>query len=443
MKLSFERRILLLAVLTGLPGTAFALWHVWLGANPPPMQWTVTVLLVGFWLGLAFLLRERVRFPLQTISNLLSGIREGDFSIRAREGRREDALGEVILELNTLAGILQEQRLGALEATALLRTIMSEIDVAIFTFDQNQALRLVNRAGERLLGRPSEQLLGRHAAELGLADLLDGEPHRTLSRSFPGGMGRWAIRRSSFRQGGLPHHMVVLSDLSRALRDEEREAWQRLVRVLGHELNNSLAPIRSLAGSLERLLRQSPRAEDWETDMREGLSVISSRAEALSRFMEAYSRLARLPQPRKQPVPVAAWAARVAGLELRLKVTVEQGPDVKVLADSDQLDQLLINLVRNAADAALEDTARPTAEATVRVGWRTQGSQLEVQVLDNGFGLENTTNLFVPFFTTRPGGSGIGLALCRQIAEAHGGTLTLENRSDARGCLARLALPLS
>lgn len=443
MKLSFERRILLLAVLTGLPGTAFALWHVWVGEDRPPTQWTITVLLLGFWLGLAFLLRERVRFPLQTISNLLSGIREGDFSIRAREGRRNDALGEVILELNTLAGILQEQRLGALEATALLRTIMSEIDVAIFTFDQNQALRLVNRAGERLLGRPSEQLLGRRAGELGLADLLDDEPHRTLSRSFPGGMGRWAIRRSSFRQGGMPHNMVVLSDLSRALRDEERQAWQRLVRVLGHELNNSLAPIRSLAGSLEKLLRQSPRAEDWETDMREGLSVISSRAEALSRFMEAYSRLARLPQPRKQPVQVAAWVAGVVDLELRLKVNVEPGPDVKVMADSDQLDQLLINLVRNAADAALEDKTRPPAEAEVRVGWRTQGSQLEVQVKDNGLGLENTTNLFVPFFTTRPGGSGIGLALCRQIAEAHGGTLTLENRADTRGCVARFALPLS
>jgi PAS domain S-box-containing protein len=320
---------------------------------------------------------------------------------------------------------------------------MTEIDVAILTFDENKVLRLVNRAGERLLGRPAEQLLGRSAAELGVTDLLEGEAQRTVTRSFPAGMGRWAIRRSGFRQGGMPHQMVVLTDLSRALRDEERQAWQRLVRVLGHELNNSLAPIRSLAGSLEKLLEQSPRAEDWETDMREGLSVISSRSEALSRFLEAYSRLARLPRPQKQRVQVAAWVNRVADLESRLKVIVDPGPDVTVLADGDQLDQLLINLVRNAADAVLDDKAQARDHGEVRVGWLKQGSQLEVRVRDNGAGIADTANLFVPFFTTRPGGSGIGLALCRQIAEAHGGTLTLENRTDGPGCIARFVLPLN
>jgi PAS domain S-box-containing protein len=441
VKLSFERRILVLALLTGLPGTAFALWHVWIEPDSPIQQWTITLLLLTFWVGLAFIVRQRVRFPLQTISNLLSGIREGDFSIYARGGRRDDALGEVILEVNALVSILREQRLGALEATALLRTVMTEIDVAILTFDENKILRLINRAGERLLGRPAEQLLGRQAAEIGVVDLLEGEAQRTVARSFPAGMGRWAIRRSSFRQGGMPHQMVVLTDLSRALRDEERQAWKRLVRVLGHELNNSLAPIRSLAGSLEKLLEQSPRAEDWETDMREGLSVISSRAEALSRFMEAYARLARLPQPQKKPVQVAAWVNRVAELESRLKVVVDAGPDVTVLADSDQLDQLLINLVRNAADAVLDDKARADNHGEVRVGWLKRGPELEVRVQDNGLGVADTANLFVPFFTTRPGGSGIGLALCRQIAEAHGGTLTLENRSGARGCVARFILP--
>lgn len=442
VSLGFERRILLLALLTGLPGTTFSLYQVWTGSSRPAAQWTITILLGSFWVGMAFLLRDRVRFPLQTVSNLLSGIREGDFSIEVRGGRPDDALGEVILEVNALVTTLREQRLDALEATALLRTIMREIDVAILAFDATSNLRLVNRAGERLLGRPSERLIGRNAAELGVSDLLEGDAQQTLTRSFPGGMGRWALRRGSFRQGGEPHRMAVLTDLSRALRDEERQAWQRLVRVIGHELNNSLAPIRSLAGSLERLLAASPRADDWEADMKEGLSVIAARAVALSRFMESYSRLARLPQPQRRPVEVAAWVTRVAELENRLKVTIEPGPDVHVNADGDQLEQLLINLVDNAADAALEQREGHAVVARVELGWGMRGSDLEVWVQDNGPGLEDTTNLFVPFFTTKPDGSGIGLALSRQIAEAHGGVLTLENRNDGTGCVAYFVLPL-
>jgi nitrogen fixation/metabolism regulation signal transduction histidine kinase len=341
-----------------------------------------------------------------------------------------------MLEVNALGGTLREERLGALEATNLLRTAIAEINVAIFAFDGQQRLRLVNRAGERLLAQPAEQLLGRSAEELGLAECLQGEAARTLQMSFPGGLGRWGVRRSTFWERGLPHQLLVLSDLSRALREEERQAWQRLVRVLGHELNNSLAPIKSIAGSLESLLLRKPRPADLYEDMRRGLAVIAARAEALSRFMEAYARLARLPQPRLQPVEVAALMRRVAGLETRRGVTLVPGPDLTIQADGDQLEQLLINLVRNAVDAVLE------TGGGVKVGWRRNGTYLEVWVEDEGPGLSNTANLFVPFFTTKPGGSGIGLVLSRQIAEAHGGSLTLENRQTGPGCEARLRLPL-
>lgn len=396
----------------------------------------LSILILTFWAGLAYAVRQKVRFPLQTISNLLSGIREGDFSTRARGARRDDALGEVVAEVNMLGETLREQRLGALEASALLRTVMAEVEVAVFTFDAAQRLRLVNRAGERLLARSEEQLLGRTAAELGLADCLQGDPARTMQMTFPGGIGRWGMRRSNFRQGGLPHQLLVLTDLSRALRDEERQAWQRLVRVLGHELNNSLAPIKSIAGSLEDLTRREPRPPDWEEDMQRGLTVISARAESLSRFMEAYARLARLPAPRCQPLKVGDWIRRVVSLETRVPIVIQAGPQVVIQADSDQLDQLLINLLRNAADASFE-TGR-----SVQIGWKKAGASVEVWIADEGAGLSNTANLFVPFFTTKPKGTGIGLVLSRQIAEAHGGTLTLENRSGAQGCEARLRLPI-
>jgi PAS domain S-box-containing protein len=313
---------------------------------------------------------------------------------------------------------------------------MEEIDVAVFTFDEEHRLRLVNRGGERLLGQPSERLLGRDARELALEEMLAGDADRTIDVSFPGGSGRWQLRRNTFRQGGRPHQLVVLSDLSKALRDEERLAWQRLIRVLGHEINNSLAPIKSIAGSLQMLAASARRDADWEDDLRQGLSVIASRSESLSRFMASYALLARLPSPNRAAVNVGDWVRRVAKLETRLRVAIEPGAPAVIQADGDQLDQLLINLVRNAADASLE------TDGSVVVGWSRNGTLLDVWVRDEGLGLADTANLFVPFFTTKPQGSGIGLALSRQIAEAHGGTLTLENRRDGRGCEARLRIPL-
>jgi nitrogen fixation/metabolism regulation signal transduction histidine kinase len=396
-------------------------------------------------------MRERLVRPLQTLSNVLSGLREGDYSFQARGAAEDDSFGEVLLEVNALVATMREHRLGALEATALLRTVMAEIDVAVFAFDGQERLRLVNRAGERLLAQPAERLLGRTAAELGLNECLAGEALRTVQMRFPGGAGHWGLHRRQFRQGGLPHHLLVLSDLSRELREEERLAWQRLVRVLGHELNNSLAPIKSIVGSLERMVQRDPLPLDWKADMRDGLAVIAGRAEALNRFVGAYAQLAKLPKPKPRPVPVSALISRVCSLETRLPVTVVPSLDLAISADPDQLEQVLINLVRNAADATLEGHAQglprgaPDGQAAApsgpRVGWAKSGDFVEIWVEDGGPGIANPANLFVPFFTTKPKGSGIGLVLCRQIAEAHGGVLTLENQAGARGCTARLCLP--
>jgi two-component system nitrogen regulation sensor histidine kinase NtrY len=436
MKLTHDRRVVFLAILAALPAAAVSLALLWTGDFTPKVRWTLTAaILIG---GLIFLnaLWERVVRPLQTVSNLLAAMREEDFSIRARGARGNDPLGEVLLEVNALADTLRRQRLGALEATALLSRVMAEIDVAVFAFDEQGELQLTNRAGERLLGQPAPRLLGKSAADLHLEECLAEETPRVLDAAFPGGAGRWEVRRSSFRQHGRPHHLLVLADLSRPLREEERQAWQRLIRVLGHELNNSLAPIQSIAGSLSGLLAQKTPPADWREDAERGLAVIASRAESLSRFTGAYARLARLPPPRFARVDLPTLLARVAGLETRLAVRLEPGPALAVSADPDQLEQLLINLVRNAADAALE------TRGGAAVAWRLAARQVEIEVSDEGPGLPNTANLFVPFFTTKTGGTGIGLVLSRQIAEAHGGTLTLENRSGGRGCLARLRLPL-
>ena len=435
--ISHENRVLLLALGAGAAGTLVSTILLWFGDYSDNTRWTVTVLVAILWLGFAFAVRANVVHPLQTLSNMQSALREGDFSFRVRGARSGDALGELMLEVNALSEMLREQRLGAMEASALLSTVMTEIDVAVFAFDGEHRLRLVNRAGERILAQHAERLLGKTADELGMADCLEGESARTLERSFPGVSGRWGVRRTVFRQGGIPHYLLVLTDLSRTLREEERQAWQRLVRVLGHELNNSLAPICSIAASLEDMLKRPNKPSDWDEDLRRGLHVIADRSEALSRFMRDYGRIARLPKPQLRPVSIGSLVRGAVGLETRMAVELALGPEVTVQVDPDQVQQLLINLIRNAVDATLE------TDGKVRIGWSKNGNSLHLYVQDQGPGIANHANLFVPFFTTKPSGSGIGLVLSRQIAEAHGGTLTLQNREHERGCEARLQLPLA
>jgi len=434
-RLSLENRLTWLALGAAAPAAVIALIILWSGDYSAKVQWTLTIVIFGCFVGFICSAREHLIRPLQTMTNLLAALREGDYSIRARGARENDALGEALLEVNLLGETLRVQRLGAFEATALLRTIMAEIDVAVFTFDPGRRLRLVNRAGERLLGRPMDKLLGRSAEELELAVCLDSNEDAPLTLNFPGASGRWGVRRSTFRERGLPHELLVLTDLSRTLREEERRAWQRLVRVLGHEMNNSLAPIKSLAASLEILLQRQPPPADWQDDARSGLKSIAARADALNRFMEAYARLARLPPPQKEDVDLGELARRVVKLEPRLRVNLLPGPEARISADAAQIEQALINLVHNAVDASLE------TGGVVSMGWRANGDCVEVFIDDEGHGIMNPTNLFVPFFTTKPEGSGIGLALSRQIAEAHGGSLSVSNRTDRSGAEAVLRLP--
>jgi nitrogen fixation/metabolism regulation signal transduction histidine kinase len=432
-----EQRMMLLALAAGLPAVITAMIFIWFtDQHTPKVEWTLSVLIVGFWLGFAASVKENVANPLRTLANLLEAMREGDYSIRGREDRNEDALREVMQQVNAMSATLRAQRLGALEATTLLRKVMEVIDVAIFTFDEHQKLRLVNPAGAKLLEQPIERLIGLDAITLGLDVFLVGPAQQTVARQFPAGMRRWGVSRTTFREGGLPHWLLVVGDLTRPLREEELTAWRKLVRVLGHELNNSLAPIKSIAGSLETLMRRDPMPDDWRDDMRSGLNVIASRSEALSRFMSAYARLAKLPPPTLAPIRIGDLLRRIADLEMRLRPTLAPGPDCTIMGDGDQLEQALINLVRNAVDASLE------TGGGVKIGWRCENSHVEVWIRDEGPGLANTGNLFVPFFTTKPGGSGIGLVLSRQIAEAHGGTLSLDNVPEGHGCEARLTLPV-
>lgn len=452
-RLLYERRIALFAVIAALPGIVFGTVLIWTHAWPTDVKVALTVLEFFLWFVLTLALLDQVVRPVQTLANVVGALREEDYSFRARGAARDDAMGELALEINALADILTDQRIQSVEATALLRRVVEEINDPLFTFDPLHQLRLVNASGERLLQQPSARLLGKTATELGLDACFEARSEALVVLPYSTPNARWMVRRSSFRQEGVPHTLVVLSDVSRALREEERSAWQRLIRVLGHELNNSLAPIMSIAGSLSTRIPELELTETNREDFQRGLGIIESRTASLHRFLQSYRRLAQMPSPTLQQVQLRTILERVAALETRLKVEISPGPDLVAMIDPDLVEQMLINLVRNAVDAALEQaqTAKQTANQSVptstavspQVGmrWEQQDRKINLFVEDNGIGLLNPSNVFVPFYTTKQGGSGIGLVLCQQIAEAHGGTIALANRTDTRGCVVKVQLP--
>lgn len=392
------------------------------------------VVTIGASVVLLLWMRSAVAQKLRTLSAVLSAYRRGDFSIRARVAGSGRLFDDVLGELNGLGGELREQRLSTIESWLLLRRVLSELDVVVLAFDEAGSVKLCNDAAARALGQPVAALLGKSAGALGIDELLSGEASRVVGDCACLGGGAWDLRRSGFRLEGKPHVLVALTELGGVLRTNEREAWKRLIRVLGHEINNSLAPIQSISESLLGKLGERTQPDGWERDVVDGLTLVNRRAAALGRFTASYAKLSRLPAPKLRTVDVEACVRRAAELERRLPIEILGGPPVSVRADPDQVEQLLINLLKNAVDAALE------GHGGVRVSW-SAARPVELVIEDDGPGLPDTANLFVPFFTTKPDGSGIGLALARQIADAHGGTLRLEPRGDASGVRAVLELP--
>jgi len=436
-----EIRILLLALMTGAIGSIVALIFIWRTPYTVSSKVTLTTLIAGIWLGSALHLRTVVAFPLRTLSNLIGALREGDYALRARGACADDALGEAVWELNALADSLREQRFGAAETTALLRKIMAQIDIAMFGFDAGHRLHMVNDNGRQLLGGDERSILGYTAAELGLDGCLDGTTPRVVDLVLPGGSGRWEVRRGTYREKGISHQLVFLSDLTRTLHEEERLAWKRLIQVLRHEINNSLTPIQSVAESLLALAVRQPRPSDWEDDLQEGLALITERSAQLDRFVASYSRLTHLPEPSQGDVDIATCVRHAVGSEQRMTVAVHPGPSIALRGDRGQLEQLLINVISNAVEASLE--THPQGNGQVEVGWAVTREQLEVWISDDGPGINTANDPFLPFFTTKPEGTGIGLALSRQIAEAHGGSLSLQSQRRRAGCRATLNLPIA
>ncbi|RAN82618.1 histidine kinase [Bacillus sp. SRB_336] len=430
---ALERRVLSGTWLAALPALLGMGALLLLGVPDRALGWSLAIGVVAVTAVIARWQHRRVVYPLYTLAGLLEALREGDYSMRGVQG---GVLGDAIYDINALADRLQKERLQFEDSARLLGKTLAALDSAVLVFDHDARLRLLNPAAQRLLGSERSNLIGRRTTELALDGLLAAPSAQVVRHTFPSRSGRFDIRHAPLRNEGRSGQLLVINDVGRVLREEERQAWQRLLRVLGHEVNNSLASIRSLAGTLATVIAREPLPEDWREDARGGLQVIGNRAESLARFLAGYSRLAALPPPQKRELDLAVLVQTVARLEQRMDVQVETSVPLRVQADPDQLEQALINLLRNAVEASA------MGGGTVVMRWRAEGERALIEILDDGPGLPGSDNLFVPFFTTKPGGSGIGLALVRQIAEAHDGGVSLSARNGAPGSLAQLWLPL-
>jgi nitrogen fixation/metabolism regulation signal transduction histidine kinase len=430
-----EDEILALVIAAVAIPAVIALPLVWFHEYELKTKITLTLAIVIGSGGIAAAIRARVMRPLQTLANLTASLRERDYAVRGRHPRSDDALGLAMNELAELANQLRAERWRDEETAAGLVRVIESLDAAVLAVDDTNVVRMANRTAERLVGR---RLEGSALADVGLGELAAVDAPRTIELALPSASARgtWEVRPSEVRFSGMPHRLLVMTDVQHALRAEERQAWQRLVRVLGHEINNSLGPISSIAETLRSGLSRPQRDADFDDDLQRGLEVIERRAAALARFMQSYARLVRLPPPRIVRVDVGSWIERTVALETApTKVAIVAGPSISVPGDPDQLDQLLINLLHNAVEASAE------TGGGVRVTWTSSPSTVTITIEDEGHGVADTANLFVPFFTTKPNGSGIGLVLARQIAEAHGGSLVVRNRKSARGAEAVITLP--
>ena len=434
--LSLESRCFFWGWLAGLPAMVMAIIMLVESSLAFPAKWAMGLGALVVWFGFAGRIWVEIARQLLVVSSVLRSFVDGDFAPRLTPSGRQDLLSDVIDSVNTLGSTLRNQRLGATEMSLLLRSVTDEIDVAVFAFDSSMRLSLVNRAGEKALDRPRSVILHQHAKDLGMQDLLDVGQTKIVTELFRQPGTRWEVKRKVFYEDGQPHTLLLLTDLTIPLRQEERSAWQRLISVLGHELNNSLTPMQSLSASLIELLDDPQRPEDWEADARQSLELIVSRSASLRRFLSGYAKLANLPPARKTRTRMLDLLQRVVSLEHRVPIKLHGEARVVLWVDRDQIEHALINIIKNAADATSEIGGR------IDIVWRVSSDCFEIAVRDEGPGIGASQNLFVPLFTTKTGGSGIGLVLSRQIVEGHGGTLTLRNRNDRSGCEALVQLPL-
>jgi nitrogen fixation/metabolism regulation signal transduction histidine kinase len=430
---SFSQKIFTLALFASLPSYLCALIFLWNIEYSNYAKTLLTTLLTLSVFGFAWLIKQQLKFQFQTLSNLVEAVRGGDYTLRGKQRSVDDPLAELTGQINLLSSSLSDQRIASEEAYRLLDKTIAHINVAIFAFDANQKVKLVNPAAGRLFACEFQQLFGQSAANLSLIDFLSGEQSQLIEYAFPGGSGRWQVRLDSYQDKGIQGKLLFITDLKTVLREEELKAWKNLIKVISHEVNNSLYPIHSISQTLNKIVASSALEEDYQNDITEGLAVIGERANNLTDFIKRYAKVAKLPEPNKQIFTMERLLAHTAIIPANVNDIIIDDASYQLMelyADQSMMEQVLINLLKNALEAG----------APVVLSWGEDDKCQWVHIVDHGTGITNPANLFVPFYSTKNTGSGIGLVLCQQILDKHNGAITIENRAEG-GCLASIKLP--
>jgi two-component system, NtrC family, nitrogen regulation sensor histidine kinase NtrY len=433
-RLSTEQRLFVLVLSCGIPAAFVLGWLAFRSELPLSVKAAIAFVVLAWIYIVADRTRIEVLRHIRTLSNLIESTRAQDYSMKGSGARDPGELAELYQQINGLTESLKIGRQSEQELLSILEKVVGQINVAIIVFDSRDKIRLVNQLATKLLQSSAEELTGVSCADTVIGQLPVSTEPVLIDFRFPGAEGRWQIRQHYYRHEGQESRIVFIADLKQVLFDEEIAAWQRLIRVISHEVNNSLTPITSLCQTLDGLLAKSNHAGD--ADVRVGLSVIAERAKGLQDFISVYARLARLPEPHRVPFPAATLASKLQRIFAGRPLEIVPFPDVTVFGDPVHLEQALINLIKNGLEA------NPPDAAPVQLSCRAENGEVEFLIADRGSGIGNPDNLFVPFYTTKREGAGIGLILCRQIAAKHHGHVSLENRDDGPGAVARLSLPL-
>ncbi len=437
-KISFEASLVKLSLTASIPLLVILLWMMY---ERHISIWITLITAINGGLLIiytSYQIYRKLTHQMLSMQNLLHSLAQGDYSFRLRPLYDNGELGKLIKTINTLSNRLSQQRRETVESQLLLSTIIEHIDVAIVALNDESIVSFYNAAAKNLF------LIEQAGSRLTLIDplafvnSLPAGHHQVIELALRFTRGKYQIHLEEFREAGQQHKLLFVTDVNRLLRNEERKAWQSLVRVISHEINNSLSPIASISQTLSRLIsRQETLLEDYD-DLIDGLAIITSRANGLKEFLDGYKQLAKFPEPQLQWVFIDKLIRKTAVLFKEQNIIFDGASDTRICIDPVKFEQVMINLIKNAA----ESMAQINVLGTIQISWTTDGTLFRLIICDQGAGINNADNFFVPFYSTKKNGMGIGLVLCREIIEAHNGRLSIANKLDEKGCCVSIELPL-